>query len=126
MRAAGTIMISRIACFILAAHLFNLSIDPRDPGPAFAPDNLAHNDIETFAEFMAEVVLGMTGAFAEHEESDDHGQTIHLYKYVSPSPVTCLQSVSPPERASVFCNLSIGITQSPLTKITAPPPRWLV
>ncbi len=126
MRAAATIVISRLVCFALAVHLFNLSIDARDSGPAFAPDDLAQNDIETFTEFLAEVVLGMTGAFVEHDESDDHGSTIHLHQYVSPSSIACVGSVALPDRELVFFNLNTVMIESPLTKITAPPPKSLV
>lgn len=65
--------LARIIWFAFALHIFNLSIDPRDREPAFTGEDLTVNDIESIAEFFAEVVFGFTDAFTEHDEADDYG-----------------------------------------------------
>jgi hypothetical protein len=65
--------LTRIICLLFALHIFNLSIDPKDPEPAFMPEDISVNDIESLSEFFAEVVLGLNDSFAEHDEADDGG-----------------------------------------------------
>lgn len=56
---------------MLAFHFLNCSIDGRDKNPDFVAEDLRYNDIETFAEFLAEDVLNCRNAFEEHDEKDD-------------------------------------------------------
>lgn len=71
----------QVFCFLFAVHIFNLSADPHDPQPDFIREDLSRNDIESIAEFVAEVVFGFTNAFEEHDEADvESGGIIDLFK----------------------------------------------
>lgn len=73
--------LSKVICFLFAVHIFNLSVDPRDIKPAFIPEDLTINDIESLVEFFAEEVFDLKNAFAEHDEADDHtGNTVDFNK----------------------------------------------
>lgn len=78
--------LSRLFCLVLSLHILNCSIDPRDPEPSFVPEDLSINEIESIAEFFAEVVFEFTDAIPEHDEADtDHG-TIDFNKIFFPGP----------------------------------------
>jgi hypothetical protein len=62
-------------------HLFNFSIDPKDPQANFIPEDLSVNDIESFAEFLAEVLFSIDNAFSERDEPDaENGGTLDFSK----------------------------------------------
>lgn len=75
------VRITRIICLVFALHILNLSIDPNDPEPDFAGEDITINEIESFTEFFAEIVLGFENAFAEHDEHDSsNGATLDFFK----------------------------------------------
>jgi len=61
---------TRLLCFLLAFFFLNFSIDPADANPDSVPEDLSYNDIESFAELVAEEWMNISNAFAEHEERD--------------------------------------------------------
>jgi len=79
----------RIFSFVMALHVFNLSIDTRDAHPDCVPEDLSINDQETVFEFIMESVLGYENAVAEHDEQDsEDGGTLDFNKikiYFAPS-----------------------------------------
>src|SRR5689334_12178576 len=75
----------RVACFLLAVHFLNFSIDPVDLHPNTVPEDFSVNDIESFTELVAEDVLGYEDCFAEHEEADDDKSApvpVNVLKYI--------------------------------------------
>src|SRR5690606_27454254 len=72
-------------CFLVrmlfVIHFLNVSIDARDPKPDTIPEDLALNDIESLAEFIAEVVLNCQDAFTEHDEHDGDSGAADFFKY---------------------------------------------
>lgn len=60
----------RVVSFILAAIIFNFSIDSQDPQPDSVAEDLSFNDIESIYEFVVESLLGFDNAVAEHDEHD--------------------------------------------------------
>lgn len=75
----------RVACFLLAVHFLNFSIDPVDLRPNTVAEDLSINDIESFTELVAEDVLGYEDCFAEHEDADDEKSApvpINVLKYI--------------------------------------------
>jgi hypothetical protein len=115
---------SRIICFLFAVHLFNFSIDPRDPQANFVPEDLSVNDIESFTEFLAEVLFGIDNAFAERDEPDtDDGGALDFTKVFF---VNHAAQLVPAFFATVRIKYLIldSVDFAPLAKvINAPPPR---
>ncbi len=73
----------RILCWVLALHLLNYSIDPRDPDPIDIPENFSYHEIESIAELVLEVVFGLEGAFDDFDEHDtDNGDNIDAFKFI--------------------------------------------
>lgn len=64
-------IISRIFCFLLALHIFNVSVDMPDAQPDYVSEDLTFNDQESFVELVLEKVLGIDNAVAEHDEADE-------------------------------------------------------
>jgi len=58
---------------LLAAVIFNLSIDPPDRESPGMPEDLSVNEIESFVELVAEQWLAIEDFLPEHNESDDSG-----------------------------------------------------
>lgn len=72
---------ARIICFLFAVHLFNFSIDPKDRQANFIPEDLTINEIESIAEFFAEVLFGFDNAFEENDEADsENGGSVDFTK----------------------------------------------
>jgi hypothetical protein len=72
----------RVVALVLAIDFLNCSIDGRDRNPDFVAEDLRYNDIETFAEFLAEVVLDCENTFQEQDEKDDEsGRSFDFYQY---------------------------------------------
>jgi hypothetical protein len=116
---------ARLICLLLALHLLNLSIDPRDAQPDSVPEDLSLNDIETITEFFAEVILNRVDAFQEHDEKDNgDGGAVDAYKYfcsnnsivIKCSPIT----LSSPQK---FHSRNLVKIESPSVNIIIPPPR---
>ena len=117
---------TRIFIVALALHLFNLSIDPQDKYPDWAPEDLSVNEIESFTEFFAEVILGKTNAFKEHDERDHesarHGH-INIY-CLSSNHLTTLRDFYPNILYSHQFQTQIIERTIPSNKeIITPPPK---
>lgn len=67
----STSSLGRFFAILLALHVLNFSIDSQDAHPDFVPEDLHYNDIESIAEFVVEVVLGIDNAIFEYDEADD-------------------------------------------------------
>jgi len=63
-------IISRIFCFLMAVHIFNLSVDTKDAAPDYIPEDLSINDQETIVELVLEKVMGLDNAVQEKDEPD--------------------------------------------------------
>ncbi len=116
--------LSRITCFLFAIHIFNLSINPSDKEPDFAPEDLSINYIESVTEFLAEVVFGFTNAFEEYDEHDEGSGALDFCKdfYITEAPFaircTTIKEASP--------QYFIKDTQDQISltsEITSPPPK---
>lgn len=64
-------IISRIFCFLLALHIFNVSVDMPDAQPDYVSEDLTFNDQESFVELVLEKVLGIDNAVVEYDEADE-------------------------------------------------------
>lgn len=118
-------LVHRAICFLLAVYLFNFSIDSRDAHPDTVAEDLSINDIESFFEFMAEHVMGIDNAVAEHEERDqDDSGSFEFKKYYFLVRVSLIEA----KAAIVIQTLDLPFTYNdqPLTQfieINSPPPR---
>lgn len=116
---------TRIVAFLLAIHLLNFSIDPEDPQPLHLPEDLSINEIESFAEFIAEVVLGFTDAFAETEEQDtsettlDSSSSVH---YTPPGSDNTIPGIATRVANEYFITDDIGYALL-AREISSPPPE---
>jgi hypothetical protein len=82
MRRVRGKIVTRIFAFLMALHVFNLSIDTQDAQPNGTPEDLAINDQETIVEFLLETVFGYENAIAEHDEPDtEDGGTLDFNKF---------------------------------------------
>jgi hypothetical protein len=116
---------SKIFCFLFAVHIFNLSVDPRDRQPDFAPEDLSINEIESFAEFIAEIVFGYDGAFDEHDEPDHSEEKIldfHKAFLSESSPYNGLTSSGYTMLLKYFVRNTTQFVP-PAGEITSPPPK---
>ncbi|HYG18743.1 MAG TPA: hypothetical protein VD816_07435 [Ohtaekwangia sp.] len=110
---------------LFVLHFLNLSIDARDPKPDTIPENLAMNDIESLAEFIAEVVFNWRDAFAEHDERDnDGGGAADFFKFY-PSGLKEINVAGNSYKPSVkvFFIIDSGNTLPAMRDIVSPPPR---
>lgn len=73
-------IIFRIFCFVLALHIFNISVDMPDGKPDDVPEDLTINDQESFVELVLEKCVGIDNAIAEHDESDDEERDFEMTK----------------------------------------------
>jgi hypothetical protein len=114
-----------VLCWVLALHLLNYSIDPRDPHPNDVPEDLALNDIESFVEFVFEVVLGWEDAFDEFDEHDyEDGDWTDASKFFCSS--RCQMPVEYPlyfVSTGGFPDVSRNAFPSPVNGIVVPPPE---
>ncbi|MFC5283151.1 hypothetical protein ACFSSE_04730 [Pedobacter alpinus] len=60
----------------MGIHLFNVSVDTRDPNPEHITEDLSINDQESIIEIVFEQVLGYEDAFKEYDDHDteDHNK----------------------------------------------------
>jgi hypothetical protein len=113
-------------CFLLALHIFNFSIDPRDPHPDNIPEDLSFNDIESITEFLTEVVFGWANVFEEHDEHDSNeGGALDFFKcYISEGSITATSTNT--YHALDICKFRIRNSadiSSITIDITSPPPK---
>lgn len=108
----------------MAAHLFNLSVDPQDNHSDSLPENLAINDIESFTELVAEIVFNKVDAFGEHDEKDnyDGGAFFCLKFYCSPDHAFAI-TLSPLPTIKKFPTQNTLLIDSRAAQVTSPPPR---
>jgi hypothetical protein len=118
-------LIHRVICFLLAAYLFNFSIDSRDAHPDTVAEDLSINDIESVYEFLAENLLGFENAVEEHDERDqDEGGSFEFKKFfflvkvafIEIRPANFIHSL----RVPFDFNERLAVRFS---EINAPPPR---
>jgi hypothetical protein len=117
--------LTRLLCFLLALHFFNLSIDPRDPNPDSHPEDLKFNDIETITELVAEVVLKNKNTFGEHDEKDNYdGRSFSSHHFYCTTGLTTSPNCSPQILpAQKFQIRNTRIVQSLFGNVTIPPPK---
>ena len=116
---------ARTACFLLALHFFNVSMDSQDRYPDFVPEDLSINDIESIAEFLTEVVLDADNAFAEHDEHDgDAGGSFNFYKWIifTDHPVACPELTWSPTRVEYFIKDPMLFSEG-VSEVSSPPPQ---
>lgn len=116
----------RLASFLFALHIFNLSIDPRDKEPDFLPEDLSVNEIESIAELVMESVFGFSNTFAEHDEADGSEGTNDFNKgfCVAPAYAVVSQSDHYTREVQYFVFDSLDFSL-PVRDILAPPPKAL-
>jgi hypothetical protein len=115
----------RLISLFFAVYLFNFSIDSRDPHPDTVAEDLSLNDIESFFEFVAEVVLGIENAVAEHDERDhDEGGSSEFKKFHFPvkMPFVQVSAASLIKFLYVPCDFTEHLSIQFL-EIHAPPPK---
>ncbi|MFZ5973600.1 MAG: hypothetical protein ACOYXA_18605 [Bacteroidota bacterium] len=72
----------RLLGLVLALYFLNFSFDSPDAEPDHIAENLSHNDIESFYEFVLEELLGMENAVEEHDEQDhEDNRSLEFSKY---------------------------------------------
>lgn len=115
---------SQLACLLLALHFFNMSIDSVDSQPDNKPEDLSINDIETFSEFIAEVVLGHTNAFVEHDEHDGDKKSSDASKiFFFHQEQAGAIPVAYPSDGSAFLIRNTDSVDFLLREISSPPPK---
>ena len=113
----------RAFCMILALHFFNLSIDPKDRQPDFVAEDLSLNDIESIAEFMAEVVFGLDDVFREYDEHDGHfAGPVDFFQLFAPR-LFDISFCQQPVESSGFVIENGNNVLGPHRDINSPPPR---
>jgi len=65
----------KMVWLLLAIHILNASIDPPDAHPQSEPEDLSYNEIESFAELVAEDMMDIENAMPEHDEQDNDDGT---------------------------------------------------
>jgi hypothetical protein len=117
--------ITRILYFSLALHFFNLSIDSKDKHHESIPEDLSFNDIESLAEFFAEVIFHQHNAFEEHDERDHEiGGLTHTFTYYYSSTFTTLNDFFPDVLyTQQFKTVTYGKALPSAGKISSPPPK---
>lgn len=114
----------RVVAMLLTLHFLNCSIDGRDRNPDFIPEDLQINDIETFAEFITEVVFKWHNAFEEHDEKDDEsGTSIDYNQYYFSNQALVLDNTPPLPVLAVFISPAVQRTSSLARDVIAPPPE---
>ena len=115
----------RIGSIVLAIHLLNFSIDPRDATPRYVPENLSVNDIESITEFLCEEVFQLANTFEETDDADDDSENIggSILKIYFSNPCVDVQ----PALVTSYCVYypTTNKTGHDLFKseITIPPPK---
>lgn len=116
----------RVASFLFALHIFNLSIDPRDKDPDFLPEDLSVNEIESIAELVMEGIFGFSNTFAEHDEADGSEGTNDFNKGFCATSISSVINQSDhyilEVQYFVFNSLNFSL---PAQDILAPPPKFL-
>lgn len=64
------IFLQKSLIFLLVFLIFNYSVDIPDYFGDQVSENLSYNDIESFTEFVLEIVVGIENAVPEHDEDD--------------------------------------------------------
>jgi hypothetical protein len=85
----------RTLWLLMAIHIFNCSIDAPDYTPAWIPENLAYNDMETITEFLAEEILGLENFFEERDDNDSNDKSVLKVK-------TILDFFTQPDKAPFY------------------------
>jgi hypothetical protein len=62
----------RFLCVLVAAILFNVSVDAPDLHGNSVPEDLSYNDIESVVEWVAEEVCDIEDAIPEHDDTDQN------------------------------------------------------
>jgi len=114
----------RVVALMLAFHFLNCSIDGRDMNPDFVAEDLRYNDIETFAEFLAEDVLNCYDAFEEHDEKDDEsGRSFDFNSYYFSNSEPVLNEVRIFLTSVEFNTSALRFIPDVSRDVAAPPPR---
>ena len=113
-----------VACVLLALHLLNCSIDPKDTHPDSVPEDLRINDLETVTEFVAEEILGFKGAFAEHDEDDAEARsTFEAVKFYFNNSAIEFAALYHRVTSAPFVLISHLLIPSRCSEVTSPPPQ---
>ncbi len=116
-------IISKIICLLLALHIFNVCVDSPDAQPAYIPEDLSVNEMESVVEIVLEKGFEIENAISEHDEPvESDSQNIELSKhfklysnhyvisltnhylgniyhnslYISPKYIVGIQEINPP------------------------------
>jgi len=118
-------IISRIFCFLMAIHIFNLSVDTKDASPDSIAEDLSFNDQETIVELLLEKVIGIDNAISEQDEPDqeDGGaldfKKVNLISHYS-HKLFFEPQISNTKNITVYTTL---FHQSPTFDVFSPPPE---
>lgn len=114
----------RVLALVLAFHFLNCSIDGRDRNPDFVAEDLRYNDIETFAEFFAEVVLNCHDAFQEYDEKDDEsGRSFDFHQYYFSNPALVVNKALMSSISIEYNNSETESLSCVSRDVIAPPPK---
>jgi hypothetical protein len=116
---------TRLLCLLLALHFLNFSIDSKDLHPDSTPEDLSFNDIESVAEFFAEVVLKHHDAFKEHDEKDNEdGGSLGICKFYFPNKFMVIEDLScNTESTHTYQIVNYGEVLPPTGTVSLPPPK---
>jgi len=111
----------------MAIHIFNISVDSPDPEPAYLPEDLSFNDMESIAEIILEEVLGITNAINEQDEPDENGgANFEMKKLEIPFKQFCCHHLNPLliMNADYFKSYNLAyFYSSTIFEVLTPPPQ---
>jgi hypothetical protein len=118
-------IISRIFCFLMAIHIFNLSVDTKDAAPDSIAEDLSFNDQETIVELLLEKVIGIDNAISEQDEPDEEDGGALDFKKVNLISHHSNKLFFEPQISNIK-NITVYTTsfhQSPTFDVFSPPPE---
>lgn len=118
-------IISRIFCFLMAIHIFNLSVDTKDAAPDCIAEDLTFNDQETIVELLLEKVIGIDNAISEQDEPDEEDGGALDFKKVNlishhANKLFLEAQISNTKNITGYTTL---FHQSPIFDVFSPPPE---
>lgn len=119
-------IVSRVFCFLMALHIFNISVDTPDAQPDYVPEDLTINDMESVAEIIIEKGFGIDNAFEEHDEQDENdASNFEMSKDFKVYPHQTTIKIISPEVHFVKHNFTYNnqFYNSFVNEISPPPPK---
>lgn len=119
-------IISRIICLLLALHLFNVCVDSPDAQPAYLPEDLSINEMESVVEIVLEKGFEIENAISEHDEpieSDTQNieQSKELKLFTNHYVIKLINSIL--EKVKYYSFYATPSYSAGVQEINPPPPK---